>query len=577
MRELESNAHLNRRDASALAFSTYLLISLIAGYALAINFPSLRDYAGCTTKIAFVLFAIRITLGIVEAKFDFLSQKTEALLKSIFACFICMLFAFGYYFWRTTPNPYPNFVPRELSCACKIIDVSHGVNESLYGIAQIVESPENYPLLNGRKVWFTISDGKGGLRQPIDVIQTQVLKFNGTLSPVFMNSSAFGWQKEGSDKFANYLLSRGIDYKVFSNSTNVESRTDANWLFEKFHFCSRYISSQLSKFPFGLSSDSTSARTYRAMVLGDKSLLTSTQKTTFARTGIMHVFAVSGLHIGFAASVFYFITGFFRLNFRTRMLIVIPLLLMYVGACGCKPSAIRAFGMICVVWLAMSLMRSVRVYDALILTAFITLVIFPTDFTDAGFALSYCITASIFAYSTPLFKELSDRFRPRICGLGYFSKLIFSIKQKAFDFIVGGICISFGCTIAAFPLSAHYFGYASLLSFIYSPLYVLGAGCVVSLGLIAVILPAFVGQFFNFIAYGIVWTMDNSAQYLFGMADMSLDYSIMNGAISGLAVIAFLFVASLLCAGKNKGLLGFFIAPLVMFSIITISEIFYLL
>ena len=85
------------------------------------------------------------------------------------------------------------------------------------------------------------------------------------------------------------------------------------------------------------------------------------------------------------------------------------------------------------------------------------------------------------------------------------------------------------------------------------------------------------GQFFNFIAYGIVWTMDNSAQYLFGMADMSLDYSIMNGAISGLAVIAFLFVASLLCAGKNKGLLGFFIAPLVMFAIITISEIFYLL
>lgn len=60
----------------------------------------------------------------------------------------------------------------------------------------------------------------------------------------------------------------------------------------------KYAERSLSAFPRESQADGEAARTYRAMILGDKSLLTEAQKRDFRDTGTMHVFAISGLPCG---------------------------------------------------------------------------------------------------------------------------------------------------------------------------------------------------------------------------------------------------------------------------------------
>ncbi|MFR6033726.1 MAG: ComEC/Rec2 family competence protein [Bacilli bacterium] len=60
----------------------------------------------------------------------------------------------------------------------------------------------------------------------------------------------------------------------------------------------------------------------------------------------MHVFAISGLHIGFAAALIYALLRS-KTSMEIQPLVALPVLYMHVCACG-GGSAMRAFAMIAV-------------------------------------------------------------------------------------------------------------------------------------------------------------------------------------------------------------------------------------
>lgn len=334
----------------------------------------------------------------------------------------------------------------------------------------------------------------------------------------------------------------------------------------------RYMDSSLSALPGFMSADSMPARTYRAMILGDKSLLTPEQKDAFARTGVMHVFAISGLHVGFAAGILYFALSALGVRRSFQPFAALPLLFLYVCACGGRPSAMRAFGMVAIVWLASLLGRGAKPIDSLVLAAIISLAIFPSDISDAGFSLSYCVAASIFVYSLPLFEFLSSRFAPRTLYGRFIISLYSKSRRRLFDFAVGGVCISFGCAVAAFPLTAHYFGYASLISALYSPLFVFGAGIAVSLGFAGFFLPDAIAQWLNAAACAVVKIMGEGAVGLDSSADVSVDFAVKSGLAAAIAALGFLFVSDI-CGRFGRRKIGFLLAPASMALLIAIYKI----
>lgn len=100
-----------------------------------------------------------------------------------------------------------------------------------------------------------------------------------------------------------------------------------------------------------------------AFLLGNKSHLSNNQFDTFRASGTMHLFAVSGLHVGCLYSIIYFCVNLLLKNNKLIVLIPLAVLLLYVDLVGYSVSSVRAFLMItawCLVKLAQR--RTVALY-----------------------------------------------------------------------------------------------------------------------------------------------------------------------------------------------------------------------
>lgn len=563
-----------RRAEACAPPSALILAAILCAYAAASAAPELRRFSAAAVSAGAFLFALLASAEIFA--FSGLGRTKDSGRARIakgavfFAAVWCA--AFARFYAGVPENPYPDFAPREASVSARIADVSRGKNGSLYGTAEIVSS-KDLPLLAGQPAWFVVSDGKGGLRNPPELSPSAVAVFDGAVYPTGgARYRSRGYSDRKSRDFDGYLEGKFVRYKIFAPSSGVKVEAPAAPRFGLYAKVAEYMDSSLRALPGFMSADSEAAKTYRAMILGDKSLLSAGQKDAFARTGVMHVFAISGLHVGFAAGILYFALSAAGIGRKIQPFAALPALFLYVAACGGRPSAMRAFGMVAAVWLASLLGRGAKPVDAIALAAIAALAVFPRDIGDAGFALSYCVAASIFVYSLPLFERVSEIAAPRALYGGPLRTACSGLRRRLFDFAAGGICISFGCSLAAFPLSAHYFGYASLASAAYSPLFVFGAGIAVSLGFAGFFLPDFAAQWLNAAACSVVGLMNSSSLALNSAADMSVDFSVKSGLAAGAASLAFLFSADL--SGRlGRRAEGFFLAPAAMGALIMLYKL----
>ncbi len=159
-----------------------------------------------------------------------------------------------------------------------------------------------------------------------------------------------------------------------------------------------------------LLSEQKEAAILTALLLGDTSQLDEATREDFSESGIAHLFAVSGLHIGFIAGVFFFL---FRLlsalslyfiapkwfyngmSERLAALCTIIPTVAYTTLVGDKSSAIRACTMIVVylIFAAMGLWRSVL--KSVHCAAILLLIHNPLLLFDIGFQLSFTAVYAI--------------------------------------------------------------------------------------------------------------------------------------------------------------------------------------
>lgn len=248
------------------------------------------------------------------------------------------------------------------------------------------------------------------------------------------------------------------------------------------------------------------------------------------------------------------------MNWRVQPLLALPVLYVYVCACGGRPSAMRAFGMIAIVWLALAFGRGLRPFGALVIAASLSLLFAPQNVFDAGFTLSYCIVASLFVYGIPLYDHLKRYSPNRHLAEGH-ETLMQKAKGGTFSFLAGGLAISLGAFVAGAPLSAYYFSYVAPAAVLFSPFFVAGAGLAVGLGFVGFALPGVIAQFLNTAAVAIVWAMSESAQFGAGAFQIAVDAVRPSGIMCALSLFAFLGLSALL--EKARPALRFVLAPAV--------------
>jgi len=147
-----------------------------------------------------------------------------------------------------------------------------------------------------------------------------------------------------------------------------------------------------------------SAALLKAMLLGEKHYLSEELRQAYIDTGLAHLMAVSGLHIGFVAGacflVLYPLVFYALLKFRSRwallgygrkivaLLCVFPVL-FYMFLVGTKISALRAGVMILVYLFAVLINREKHLLNALLVAAFLILIWNPEAVVGPGFLLSF--------------------------------------------------------------------------------------------------------------------------------------------------------------------------------------------
>ena len=129
-----------------------------------------------------------------------------------------------------------------------------------------------------------------------------------------------------------------------------------------------------------------------ALTLGDKDELSSELKTAYSKAGVLHILAVSGLHVGIFYLVLNFLLGFlekFRNGKYFKAVCIIFLLWGYVLLTGISPSVTRAATMFSFVIIGSTLNKHTNVYNTLCVSAFFLLLFQPQSLFNVGFLLSY--------------------------------------------------------------------------------------------------------------------------------------------------------------------------------------------
>ncbi|MEA1897023.1 MAG: ComEC/Rec2 family competence protein [Bacteroidota bacterium] len=150
-----------------------------------------------------------------------------------------------------------------------------------------------------------------------------------------------------------------------------------------------------------------------ALIFGERDYLSEEVKDSFSRAGVMHVMAVSGLHVGIIyLMLFYFL--FFLDGFKYgkvfKSIIIILLLWLYAMITGLTPSVLRATVMFSFLVIGQNLGRNTNIYNSLALSAFVLLCLNPFYLRNVGFQLSYFAVTGIVFFYPKIYALLSSRF-----------------------------------------------------------------------------------------------------------------------------------------------------------------------
>ncbi len=143
-----------------------------------------------------------------------------------------------------------------------------------------------------------------------------------------------------------------------------------------------------------------------ALLIGYRDDLDKDLVQAYSNTGVVHIIAISGLHLGMIYAV---LVLFFR-PFKKRQwarwlkpVVVLTVLWVFTFLAGAVPSILRSAVMFSFIVLGETIDRKSSVYNTLASSAFVMLCFNPYFLWDIGFQLSYIAVVSIVAFSKPVY------------------------------------------------------------------------------------------------------------------------------------------------------------------------------
>jgi competence protein ComEC len=291
------------------------------------------------------------------------------------------------------------------------------------------------------------------------------------------NPGAFDWR--------GWLEQRGIHFTATirkDDALDVVARDRGNPVIATSLRLSRYLERTLR---LGLEDEPKLAGALAGMVIGERSEIPTETYKDFQRTGVFHVFAINGLHVGLVTGIVLIALRIVRIPRRWCAVAAVPVLVLYVFATGAHPGAVRALIMACALLVGWMLVRPADTLNSLAAAALVVLLYDPTQLFGSGFQLSFSVVLAIVVL-TPI---IEARLMPLIATDPFLPEEFVPSWRKKLGRWLRWVIQLLSCSVAAWlglvPLMALYFNLFTPISIIANLLVIPLLGCIIALGLLA--------------------------------------------------------------------------------------------
>ena len=270
----------------------------------------------------------------------------------------------------------------------------------------------------------------------------------------------------GEFDYNQYLNSKGITGLFISydtDSINIISN-EKNYFKSVIH----QVRKNLDKIIHDLHQPET-AGLLRGLLLADRSEIDYETKNEFINSGVIHILAVSGLHVGYILIIFVFIFG--RFGIYLRSILTILGLLAFMFLTGVPPSVFRATLMAIIIIIAFLSNRGTNIINSISIAAVIILLFDPKEIYNPGFQLSFSAVLAI-GILYPKFQELIYRL---------------DIKKIWVKYILLFSAVSLSAQIGTLPFTLAYFSKLSIIALFTNLLVIPTVGIIIGIAFITII------------------------------------------------------------------------------------------
>ncbi len=185
----------------------------------------------------------------------------------------------------------------------------------------------------------------------------------------------------------------------------------------------------------------------KAITFGDRNDMSFESSQSFSKAGVIHLLAISGLHIVLIFQFILFLFNGFSIHQPKKVILLLALLLLWIYAyiIGFQPSVLRSVVMISVYYGFYLLKRAPNIYHTLAFSALLLLLYEPLQLFDVGFQLSFIAVFFIVWLQNELL-------------------ILIRVKSKRQRILVEFFAVTLAAQLGTLPISLYYFHQYSLLS-----------------------------------------------------------------------------------------------------------------
>ncbi|NCU04746.1 MAG: ComEC family competence protein [Chitinophagaceae bacterium] len=352
----------------------------------------------------------------------------------------------------------------------------------------------------------------------------------------------------GGFDYKRYALFNGITHQLFVKSNEYKKlpQQQTSFFWKTMYSARSYILQTIRQHVKGEMESSIA----EALLIGYRDDLDRDLVQAYSNTGVVHIIAVSGMHLGLIYGLLMFLFKRFNRNRRMKLMraiLVIVLLWLFSLLTGASASVLRAVLMFTVIVGAEMLDRKGNIYNSMAASALALLLFNPFLLWDVGFQLSYAAVLSIVLFMKPIYNWLA-------------------IQNKSLDWLWKLNALTLSAQILTLPLCMYHFHQAPTM-FLITNLIAVPLSSLVLYGLILLMLVSPIAVLANatgWLISKLLWCMNQFILWIDQFRFAVLD-GIQHAPVQTILLYAIIAAAGIWLIEKNKTALRWLLGFVVCF------------